>query len=586
MTDTRRTRTVLKDDPTLEGWHTETFSRATDRQLDVLRKLIVGEAKDFSILTDVVAVDFTCPSLRPSEFDEVFRDEALTVRRYKPTSQRIAATTIGPTGNGELHADRGLTRCRNALVAFVEPLSAADDLRAKLKTVRVLNQETGMHTVVLVQLSGTTQNGSMQQNATWLCRWSEESSERPRLTSIEVKDYAETLATTTTKTLMSDCTEAVLSRNKCFEDQLLIGIPTWLDRLDANVAIGTFGRSGLAIGDVNGDGLDDVYVCQTRGLPNRMFLQQPDGTVSEAAARLGVDWIDASQSALLVDLDNDGDQDLAVSLGRHVLLLSNDGKGQFAEELSLPLSRPAFSLSAVDFDHDGRLDLYACVYFSSASDPGKLADPLPYYDAQNGGRNVLWRNEIRQDESPWTFRDVTQRVGLEQNNNRWSLASSWEDYDNDGDMDVYVANDFGRNNLYRNELLPSGEAKFTDVAAAAEVEDGSFGMSVTWADYDHDGYMDLYVSNMFSAAGNRITYQRRFKPETGEATRRKYQYMARGNSLFRGTADHSFEDVSLDAGVAMGRWAWASRFMDINNDSWDDLIVTNGYLTNELEDDL
>ena len=148
------------------------------------------------------------------------------------------------------------------------------------------------------------------------------------------------------------------------------------------------------------------------------------------------------------------------------------------------------------------------------------------------------------NDGDMTVTDITRESGLDMNNTRFSLAAAWEDYDNDGDADLYVANDFGRNNLYRNE-----GGKFTDVAAEAGVEDGAFGMAVSWGDYNHDGLMDIYVANMFSAAGNRVTYQRRFKPQaTGEAKSR-LQHTARGNTLFENRGDGTFRDVSGDAGA-------------------------------------
>ena len=124
------------------------------------------------------------------------------------------------------------------------------------------------------------------------------------------------------------------------------------------------------------------------------------------------------------------------------------------------------------------------------------------------------------------------------------------------------------------------------MAAEAGVEDISAGMSVTWGDYNHDGLMDLYVSNMFSSAGNRVTYQRQFKPAAESDTRAAFQRHARGNSLFENAGDGTFRDVSDDAGVTMGRWAWASLFVDINNDSYEDLLVANGLRTGEDTGDL
>ena len=98
--------------------------------------------------------------------------------------------------------------------------------------------------------------------------------------------------------------------------------------------------------------------------------------------------------------------------------------------------------------------------------------------------------------------------------------------------------------------------------------------------------MDLYVGNMFSSAGNRITYQRNFKTGAGDETRAGFQRHARGNSLFENLGDGTFHDISVEAGVTMGRWAWASPFVDINNDGWTDLAVANGFITNDDTGDL
>ena len=153
--------------------------------------------------------------------------------------------------------------------------------------------------------------------------------------------------------------------------------------------------------------------------------------------------------------------------------------------------------------------------------------------------------------------------------------------------DLYVANDFGRNNLYRNDAAAGSQRRFVDIAAAAGVEDTAAGMSVAWGDYNRDGRMDIYVGNMFSAAGNRVAYQRNFVASRDPAITAGLQRMARGNSLFAaGEKSAAFTDVSSSAGVTMGRWAWSSAFADLNNDGWEDIVVSNGYLTNEREVDL
>ena len=165
------------------------------------------------------------------------------------------------------------------------------------------------------------------------------------------------------------------------------------------------------------------------------------------------------------------------------------------------------------------------------------------------------------------------------------MVMSVGDYDNDGDPDLYVANDFGRNNLYRNESDGKGGLRFVDAAAGEGAEDSASGMSVSWSDYDRDGLMDIYISNMFSAAGARVTSQELFKPRASGLVRRRLQRFARGNTLLRG-GDDGFEDASLAANVNMGRWAWGWGFVDINGDGWDDLVVANGYITTEDTGDL
>ncbi len=331
------------------------------------------------------------------------------------------------------------------------------------------------------------------------------------------------------------------------------------------------GPHGLAVGDVNGDGLDDVYLCESGGLPNRLLIQQADGSVKDVAAAAGLDFIEPTHSALWVDWDNDGDQDVALAVGRHVFFYANDGSVRFEQKAVAQSDSVARSLAAADFDADGDVDLYMCGYFNRSGDSVGFGRPMPYHDANNGVRNHLLSNA-----GNWKFDDVTAAVGLDENNSRFSYAAAWEDVDNDGDLDLYVANDFGRNNLYGNE-----GKRFEDVAGQAGAEDLSAGMSVSWGDYNLDGLMDIYVGNMFSSAGNRIAYQRRYRAELGDAHQRAFRRHACGNTLFENRGNGTFADVTIRAGVNMGRWAWSSQFADVNNDGYDDLLVANGMVTSQ-----
>ena len=279
---------------------------------------------------------------------------------------------------------------------------------------------------------------------------------------------------------------------------------------------------------------------------------------------------------LFSDMDNDGDQDLMVTAGSSLLVMENDGAGRFELRARLQPHPTAHSLSAVDYDNDGLLDIYVCSYGNSLETFADSKTPLPWHDANNGAANSLFRNQ-----GQWSFRNVTADVGLDENNRRYSYAASWDDFDNDGDQDLYVANDFGRNNLFVNQ-----NGRFRDAAMESGVEDISPGMSADWGDYDNDGWMDLYVSNMFSGAGNRITFQEQFMSGSGGEVVGSYRRFARGNTLFRRNKQRGFEDVSVSAGVTMGRWAWCSLFADINNDGRQDLLVANGHVTGVQSDDL
>jgi hypothetical protein len=325
---------------------------------------------------------------------------------------------------------------------------------------------------------------------------------------------------------------------------------------------------GLAIGDANGDGLDDIYACRPGGMPNLLLIHKDDGTVVNEAAKAGLDWLDPTKSALFLDLDNDGEQDLVIGFTSSVSVFKNNGDLQFRPWSTIQPTFGVQSMTAVDFDDDAKLDLFLC--FSPAR------SPVPYDNATNGQRNRLYQNL-----GDGRFGDVSEERGIDPNQKQFSWAAAWEDFDNDGDLDLYVANDYGRNNLYRND-----DGHFADVAAQSGVEDIAAGMSVSWGDYNQDGWVDLYVSNMFSAAGNRVTYQRQFRPGTSEDSQELFQRHARGNSLFMNQGDGTFADTSVSATVTMGRWSWGSTFADINNDGMEDLLVSNGYMTSENQDDL
>ncbi|MCA9215814.1 MAG: VCBS repeat-containing protein [Planctomycetales bacterium] len=554
-------QTTSRDETTVE-WSTEAFSERAATQLKSIERFLTTVADEDSSQQDLVAPEYRGSSLILVAPRKVVDEPGLVIER-------------SASGNGQ-HFD-GVDGFWQTLRELKANFAKYSNRYAKFKVTSVdASSLPAVRTTVEFAISGI---GDINKSLTsrWHCEWlvSNETESLPLLTAIESVDIEQTRA----RLMFEDRTLDVIGGTAAFQEQLAVGVDYWLRRIEERFGINSAGWQGVAIGDVNGDGRDDLYVCQPGGLPNRMFVQSESGSVRDVSMESNTAWWDHSHSALIVDLDNDGDQDLTVATALGLIFMANDGTGKFsvASVKLCPEAMP-FTIAAADYDNDGDLDVYACCYSprGNAIATRFLARPVPYHDANNGGRNCLYRNE-----GNLQFTNVTKSVGLDANNRRFSLAAAWEDFDDDGDQDLYVANDYGRNNLYRND-----GGTFIDIAKQSGVEDVSAGMSVAWGDCNQDGRMDLYVSNMWSSAGNRIAYQRSFQSGANATTKSEFQRHARGNSLFLNRGDGQFEDVSKFAGVTMGRWAWCSQFVDINNDSREDLLVANGFITQADDTDL
>lgn len=378
-----------------------------------------------------------------------------------------------------------------------------------------------------------------------------------------------------------DVTAHVFGSALSFKEQLLHGNPYWRARLDSALGTDVDGNQGIAVGDIDNDGLDEIYVCQTGGLPNRLYKMRADGTAQDITERSGLGVLDETTSALFVDFRNSGLQDLVVLRFSGPLLFLNQGNGAFRE---LPdafhfktAPQGSFTgMAAADYDRDGRVDLYLCCYvYVQGEDQYQF--PTPYHDARNGPPNFLLHNRLTRDGG--SFEDVTEESGIHENNDRFSFAPAWCDFDGDGWPDLYVANDFGRNNLYRNRT-----GRFTDEAAKAGVEDIGAGMSASWFDYDGDARPDLYISNMWTAAGQRVVRDPAFKPAAGNEE--AYRRHTKGNSLYRNAGDGTFEETGPRENVEMGRWAWSSGGFDFDLDGAPEILVATGMVTQSSSQEL
>lgn len=386
------------------------------------------------------------------------------------------------------------------------------------------------------------------------------------------------------ETLFVDCSGELLGNSPAWRDQLLHGSPYWRSRLDSACGIDIYGSNGISAADIDNDGWDEIYVSQPGGLPNRLFKRQQDGRYEDIAPQAGLDLLDDTSCSLFADFRNIGSQDAVILLPGGPLYFLNDGTGRFrlhkeAFRFAVGVQGSFTGMSAADFDRDGRVDLYLCTYVYFQSED-RYRYPVPYHDAQNGPPNFLFRNRLNPDGTG-QFEDVTASSGIHQNNNRYSFCAVWSDYDGSGWPSLYVANDFGRNNLYKNS-----NGTFHDVAKEAGVEDLGPGMCASWFDYDGDGRPDLYVANMWTPAGQRVVADPSFPHAADAELKDAWLRHTKGNSLYRNRGDGTFEEMKDAAGAAVGRWAWGAEGIDFDNDGTPEIFVAAGMLTNSRPEDL
>lgn len=325
----------------------------------------------------------------------------------------------------------------------------------------------------------------------------------------------------------------------------------------------TSGGAAVAVGDYDGDGDEDLFVTDSdAGRPNHLLRNQLAETgklgfvdvAKEAGVAGGNDERTIVSDALWFDADNDGHPDLLIARFGTPILYRNLGNGKF-EDISVKAGLTKFGNSiaviAFDYDNDGRLDLLFGNYFKSVNlidlpDPHVLPNNLD--DAVNGGGVTLWKNVTAPGSHDIRFVEVTEKAGLSKHTG-WTLDVGHGDLNNDGWQDLYFADDYGTDRLYMNNR----DGTFRDATKEALGGlDTKKGMNVDMADFDRDGWLDIYVTNITD------------------------EYMKECNMLWHNNGDGTFTDLSKETGTCNTLWGWAAKFGDFDNDGWEDLFAVDG----------
>src|SRR2546426_3724494 len=375
--------------------------------------------------------------------------------------------------------------------------------------------------------------------------------------------------------------------------------------------------SGVALGDVDGDGRCDVYLCRLDGNNNKLFRNLGNWQFEDITDSAGVGCGGQnSTGAVFADIDGDGDLDLLVnSMGGGTRVFVNDGKGHFKETTAQAgvASRTAgTSLALADVDGDGDLDLYVSNYRSSTirEEVGtkfsiNIVDGKPVLVKVNGkpasspeyaGRfavgphgkilefgevDVLYLNDGKGHFTPLSFTNGDFFVDedgkrLTEPPGDWGLAVQFHDLDGDGAPDIYVCNDlFTPDRIWVND----GRGKFRALPRLALRNTSTFSMGVDFADIDRDGYVDFFDVDMLSRDHQKRHVQvSESNPTPLPVGLIDIRPQVLRNNLQINRGDGTFAEATYYAGLEASEWSWGPIFLDVDLDGFEDILVTNGQL--------